>query len=183
MGDQPKGYLNLKKYEGGSVVLLNVMTISIFIVILYFTYGIFIAKQIITSEINDLVKDVVNTMKILSPDRLWGEFVDSSKMLSFDPNKETDNIVRKANNEIVKKAAIALGVGSVVIIILILVLWNRCNRRFNFKKMGREMVGFVVIVALVEISFYTFIVRNYLIVDPNFIKKLLILKMKEYANG
>ncbi len=95
--------MHINKSELLSKVLINVLFISIFIVVFFFTYGSYIEKKIVIEQMNFLSRDIKNLFGLLGKNinKTISEKLNNLKMPNLD---EEDLKVRKNNNQIKKDA-------------------------------------------------------------------------------
>lgn len=167
----------LKAFETSNVIM-HIMIISVFIGIFFFTYGAYLEKKILQNQLDFLVDDSLDSLKIFMP-----EISDSLKkplreyQIKLNPN--ADEQVDKANKQTMKKAMYAILVGFVIGIIIIYVLSKKLDMEGNTtKQFVMKLVKYnlmaLIVVGLTEFSFAAGFAQNFMSLDLNRIKKEII---------
>jgi len=139
---------------------------SMFVPILFFTYGAYIEKQIVKSQIERLIDNLTSNAKELD--------IGIPPMPHLDPNKNLDLKVKKDNDDLLKKAFITLSIGFVGGLIISMSLWKFAKQTFNFKHLVYENFSLLFLVAITELVFFGVVTKNYRTLDTNGIKKHIL---------
>jgi hypothetical protein len=173
-------------YELISKVLINVLLLSIFVSIFFFTYGTHIERLSINSQMNILANNVTDTFKItgnksnidlnnyintnlLTPDKIKNIQAEDVKALS-------------GNKPILKKVIIYIIIFTIIICIIIFTL-VKSNKLKNIKEILIESGIILIFIALTEYSFLTFIGLKFISVDTNNVKLEVIKSLQKYSNS
>lgn len=167
----------LKAFDTSNVIM-QIMIISVFIGIFFFTYGAYLEKKILQNQLDFLVDDSLDSLKIFMP-----EISDSLKkplreyQIKLNPN--ADKQVDNANKQTMKKAMYAILVGFVIGIIIIYVLYKKLDMEGNTtKQFVMKLVKYnlmsLIVVGLTEFSFATGFAKNFMSLDLNRIKKEIV---------
>ena len=167
----------LKAFETSNVIM-HIMIISVFIGIFFFTYGAYLEKKILQNQLDFLVDDSLDSLKIFLP-----EISESIKkplreyQIKLNPN--ADEEVSKANKQIMKKAMYAILIGFVIGVIIIFVLSKKLDMEGNTtKQFVMKLVKYnlmaLVVIALTEFSFAAGFAQNFMSLDLNRIKKEIV---------
>lgn len=145
---------------------------SMFVPILFFTYGAYIEKQIVKSQVQRLIDNFTSDARKLGYTIPPVSFPDSS-----DP--AMDKQIQESNDAIMKDAFTYLAVGFVAGILLSVVLWRYAKKRFNFKHLVYENFALLLLVAITEIAFFGIITRNYRTLDANEVKRFILTELAD----
>jgi hypothetical protein len=146
-----------------NIFMLSIYTM--FVPILFFTYGAYIEKQIVKDQVERLVDSFTSNVKVLGytiPD------------VNIPVDKSLDDTVKKNNTDLLKRAFTVLTVGFAGGVALSVVLWRYAKERFEFMHMVYENLGLLLLVAITEVVFFGVISRNYRSLDSNAIKKYIL---------
>lgn len=156
-------------------VLFSVLFISIFICVFFFTYAASIEKKIVVSQTRELVDDLTQGANVF-----WRHTTTLEDFVNrFDEKSSTaaDDRVRQQNKALLKEAALVIGVGASIL--LIVALWLIRVYELDWKNLVWTNVQILLIVAAVEFFFLTFIAQNFKSFDPNYVKGVIVNKLKE----
>lgn len=160
-------------YKLFSQILLTVTILATFVGVLFFTYGKNVEKEIIIKESTFIAESLANDIKIFLTKDAKEVFAVS---LVAPDMTEADANVEAENKKITSKAFSALTVVFFVGLVL----------TYIFAFFGQIPLMFVVIegmvilvfVAVTEIFFLNMIAKNYMLSDPNFVKKTVFETLK-----
>lgn len=141
---------------------------SMFVPILFFTYGAYIEKQIVKKQVVRLVDNLTSSAKDLGytiPD------------IEIPVNTSLDETVEENNRDLLKTAFLYLSVGFIGGIGLTIALWYYSKKKFNYAHMAYENLGLLLLVAITEIAFFGVVSRNYRSLDSNKIKKYILTEL------
>ena len=169
--------------------LVMVSLYTIFVSILFFTYGKYIETQVAKNNANLLVDSLTTDLKFFGIQLVPDEFHILEKVLKNlkapDMTKD-DQKIKDQNLILIKKTMLIIFGGSLTAILFGLFVWIFLLKR-PFKQYFTFIFPHVIIllifVAIVEITFFTFISKNYRSLDPNVSKKALMdTLIKEIKN-
>ena len=105
-------------------VLLNVFLISVFISVLFFTYGVYVEKNTITTQMDILAHEFSDVYKLSGEDNniKLKDYI-KTKLLSKENIKkiqEEDHHHMKGNEKIINKVKLYIGIFAGVVIFIIL---------------------------------------------------------------
>ena len=141
---------------------------SMFVPILFFTYGAYIEKDIVRKQVVRLIENLTSSVTDLGhtiPD------------IDIPISKDLDETVKESNSKLIKKAFLYLSVGFVGGIALTLGLWIYAKKNFDYKHMAYENFALLVLVAIAEIAFFGVVSRNYRTLDSNKIKHYILTEV------
>jgi hypothetical protein len=157
---------------GIEVLASNIFMLSIysmFVPILFFTYGAYIEKQIVRSQVTRLIDNFTSDATKLG--------YTIPKVTFPVPDSEMDQKVKKLNKEIMEEAFIYLSVGFIAGVALSVVLWKYAKTKFNFKHLAYENFALLLLVAITEIAFFGIVSRNYRTLDANEVKRFMLTEI------
>lgn len=157
---------------GIEVLASNIFMLSIysmFVPILFFTYGAYIEKQIVRSQVKRLIDSFTSDATKL------GYTIPKIKFPTSD--SEMDKKVKKLNDDIMEEAFIYLSVGFAGGVALSVVLWKFAKEKFNFKHLVYENFALLLLVAITEIAFFGIVSRNYRTLDANEVKRFMLTEI------
>ena len=178
--DKVKQFIDKHNFSIANIIV-HVIVIAIFIVTLFFTYGVYIEKKVFKKQIDIFVNDNLEEIKIFAPD--FAENIKSKvKNLQFKDLSKEDKIVEEANSKMIKQAIRFMlgGVGIAVILVVLIYIFsvpseNKTNFMSNSNNFIRKLIKYnilsLVFIGITEIIFLTVYGSNYEYIDNNKIKK------------
>ena len=145
----------------------NIFIISSYLVIvqaLFFTYGTYIEKQIVKTQIVRIIENLKTSANIIGV---------SIPNIDINVNKKLDAEVEKNNKELIKFAIITLVVCSLVGYMIAGYLWWR-KPNFSVSHMISRDLLLLFLILMTEILFFTVISKNYRTIDSNLIKYTIL---------
>jgi len=160
---------HLNKSKLAITVIMNVLLISLFIGIFFFTYGSYIEGKIVNNQMEFLSSDISNIV------RLFGEntnnnFKEKIKTFILPDLHEEDKKAKESNNKIMMKALKVNIFFAIAVIIAIYVIYITSKKDFSMGVLIKQNLILLLFVALTEFSFITFFVSDFVSIDPNNIK-------------
>lgn len=141
---------------------------SMFVPILFFTYGAYIEKNIVKKQVTRLIDNLTETAKDLGYD---------IPKIDIPINKDLDKVVKDSNSKLIKKAFLYLTVGFLGGLALTVGLWIYAKKNFDYKHMAYENFGLLFLVSLTELAFFGVVSRNYRTLDSNKIKHYILTEV------
>lgn len=143
----------------------------LFISVFFFTYGKYMEEQIITKQIEYLSENLNNFVEMLGPDvnLTYKKLLTSLKPVALD---EQDKQVDDINNNIIQNTIILLFCIIICYGIIMLILF-----KINLIEYLYESGLILFFIALVEFIFITYIPTQYVNIDINKLKTVLIDKL------
>ena len=161
--------------------LIQVILISSFIGIFFFTYATKIEENIVKKQCAQIIQDLSDDMKTMVPanilEKVYTQIVPNIKAPDLS---EQDADVKQKNDVLLKKVSklVIMFIASGLAIVIGLV--------WIFKiPLGEILISSgtsVIFVAIVEYSFLTFFAQNYRTIDSNFVKMKIIETLIKNAN-
>ena len=160
-------------------IIVSVLFVSTFICVFYFTYAVNVEDEVVDSQIDFIVKDLVNDLYIIPE-----EYKSQLKMViqTAKPTDMTssDESVEKNNKEIFLNAIKIVSIGFAVG--MILVYLSSLYFGFSMKDILIKNSIILVFIGLTEFTFLSVFGRNYISADPNFVKYTLIDRLQQVVN-
>jgi len=170
-----------KAFEVANVVM-SIILIGLFIGLFFFTYGLYLEKKVITTQLNYMIDDTFDAIKIFMPS-LSNDIKNSIANYNISIDKSTDKIVDDHNNTILKRAMTYILFGLIIGVIIITIIMKKLdmegmtNKEFILKLLKYNIIT-LIFIALTEYSFATFFGQNYMSINTNKIKNSVINTMK-----
>ena len=158
----------MSKAELTISILTNVLFISIFIVLFFFSYGSYIEKKVVINQMDFLSLSVADLIKHSGPEgvKKFKEVLNTTQPPNLD---DADKKVSESNKEIFKKAMYA-NLFLVAITSIIVFGIYMYDRNVNITHILIQNSIILFFVALVEMYFLTFIAGKFISIDPNRVK-------------
>ena len=156
---------NINKSELVSKILINVLLISIFIAIFFFTYGSYIEGKIVKDQMKFLSTDIKNVLNLFG-ENANNVIIEKIKMpdLSHEDKKAEEN-----NKEIKIKAFKFLSFFSLFIVGIVYMIYIK-NKSYELNKIISENLVILIGVGLTEYVFLTYFAARFISIDPNQLK-------------
>ena len=160
--------------------LVMVSLYTIFVTILFFTYGKYIEISVAKNNSNLLVNSFTSDLNFFGNNIAPNQFHQLEKILQNlkTPDMTTeDQQINQQNLTLIKHTMFIVLLGSLGAVLFGLILWV-----FLLKRPFKQYFTFIfphaiillIFVALVEMCFFFFISKNYRSLDPNVAKKAIM---------
>jgi hypothetical protein len=167
--------------EFSITIIINVLLISLFIAIFFFTYGIYIEDSIIKAQMNFLATNVSDIIK------LFGKNItnDIKKTINNLPNIDFTNVdsnIQKQNKTVKYNVLIANIIFFIFTILLVTFLYNRSSTKINLINI---LIKNFIILLFIGLTYFIFIYlygSKFIAVDPNLLYYNIIKHLKELHN-
>jgi hypothetical protein len=167
-------------------IIVSVVLISTFIPVFFFTYVSSVEKKIVKKQLENIVDELMSEVNMFLNDEqreLMKVMLNSMEMK--DLSKE-DKMVEENNNKLKKKSAMfflfLIAIASMIVGYLYFENGLTNYREEDFNIFTKEIIGLnIVMLGAVALSYFLFIrivVANYGLVDSNFIKHVMLKRMK-----
>jgi len=170
---------NINKPELVSKVLINVLFISVFIGVFFFTYGSYIEKKIVKEQMIFLSKDIQNLFS------LFGKNVNNAittklNELELPDLSHEDNKAKQNNIEIKKKAFMFLSLFSLFVAFLVYFIYTKYgNNTYELNKIISENIIILFAIAITEFVFLTYFGARFISINPSVVKLTLLKLLRE----
>jgi hypothetical protein len=153
-------------------ILLNILLISTFIVIFFFTYGTTIEKQSIKIQMEFLANNIYDDIKF-SGKNTTNLIKNYLNKYSIPDLSAEDNLISSLNKQTINKATKYILIFILVILSIVgLIYYN--NNNINLKNILIKNIIILLSIALTEYIFLSYITYYYISLDPNNIKLAII---------
>jgi len=173
--------VKLGSKEGVALIALNVGLFATFIGIFFFTFGAYIEKLVLRRQIKYILDGFIGDIKsFATPDQLQtiSRSVENLPPVSTSADKKVLDNNKALTKETFKVFGVLLG----VVLLLVGGLWISSGRAFSLSRMFVESLSLLVVVGLVELTFYSLIPAFYRSVDANFVKEIIIDNASKFAD-
>lgn len=163
-------------------ILLGVILVASFIAVFFFTYVSKVEEAVVRNQVSDNIDDLADGSRLwLGTDALQAiSNVIDNEVKMPDMTKE-DEEVRLRNKELKTKALLWFGIGiGVGLIVLLLMRWRY---KLEMKEILKFSLITLCLVALTEYLFVTIVSKNYVVVDPNYVRYLIAKNFQQYARS
>uniref|UniRef100_A0A6C0DD17 Uncharacterized protein n=1 Tax=viral metagenome TaxID=1070528 RepID=A0A6C0DD17_9ZZZZ len=161
-------------------ILINVLFVSLFIALFFFTYAAYIEKQVVTNQMKFLAGDTSNIIKLFGKNVT--EIVrDNVKNTVIPDLSHEDEIVKKSNNEIIKKV-IKINIFFAIIVSLIVyyIYIKYSNKSYDLGEIIVNNLIILFFIGIVEYSILKYFGSRYISIDTNKVKLSLLTNFKKY---
>lgn len=160
-------------------IILNITLISVVIGLFYFTYVPVIEKQIVVSEVDEVMNDIEQDIKNIIPESDLKEIGEIIKPLLKKPDMTKEDEKAKENNQkLINKAIFYLSIFTAIGIGI--TIWMIYYFNLDWKRLLKENFITLVAVAITYFTFLTFVIRNFRGADPNVVKKSIVDAFKDF---
>ena len=164
-------------------MILHILLITIFIVIIYFTYGLYLEKIIFEKQVKYIFNKLNKITKAIDPNFKFSNIKYINTLKIEDEPKVIEKI-DKHNNELKKKAGFALSImiiASLIIIILIGKKYDiidengkKIDMLTYIKTLLKMNIIVLLFISMTYISFITFVGYNYIYINDSYIVKKIL---------
>lgn len=170
--------MSINYSELSITVITNVLFISLFIGLFFFTYAAHIEEQIVKKQMEFLSETISSSVKVLGPDvsRIFKNYVNNLPELDLN---EADKTVEKMNTKTKKNALFANIIFAIFVGVCVYFIFKNSDKSFSVKDILIKNAIILVFVALTEFVFLTYFGANYISLNPNVIVYNIIKKIKE----
>ncbi len=171
-------------------IIVSVVLISTFIPIFFFTYVSSVEKQIVKKQLGNIVDELMSEVNMfLNDEQRESMKVMLNNMEMKDLSKE-DKMVEENNNKLKKKSAMFFAVLIAIASLIVGFLYFKNgltkdltkDRKVDLIIFMKEIIGLnIIMLGAVAFTYFLFIrlvVSNYGLVDSNFVKHVLLKRMK-----
>lgn len=157
-------------------VIINVLLISLFLAIFYFTYVKNIENSIFKNNIKYLSNDISSTILLAGPETYS---IIKTKIDNINiPNlSKEDEEVTINNNHILTNAINVNVIFVIVVALIVFLIYHYFDNSFNLKTIIIQNCIILCFVGLTEISYLNYFISEYISIDPNKIKLAIINKL------
>lgn len=162
-------------------VSISVLFISLFIVLFFFTYVVYIENIIIKAQMSHLANNIFSILKLFGPN-VTDKLKNNLCYLSNINLSEDDAIVEKNNNNIIIDAIIANILLIIIILIIVRYIYNKSNKSINFGNILTKNIIILIFIGLTEFCFIYFFGSKFISLNPNLVYYNIINNLKDQYN-
>ena len=150
-------------------VIINVLLISLFIGLFFFTYGAYIEKKVVKSQMNFLATDISSLIKLFgkSVNDIFKKHIQNVNVPDLSAE---DNKAASANKKTLLKAVIANIICTILVIIAVIFTYMKSKKDFSMRTLLIQNFILLIFIGFTEFSFLTFFGAKYVSINPNSIK-------------
>jgi hypothetical protein len=164
-----------------SIILVSLLAISA-INIIFFTYGKTVEEDIVVTNVKYISTNLANTINML-PEPYKSNYKNKLHNMKVEDDVDADKMVDDTNNKLLYKSLIILGVLAAVTILIFVSSFMYFDLTSDDLITIFANAGLLVLaLAIVEILFLTFIVKNFMLADINKLNHHVIMKIQEKNN-
>lgn len=167
--------------EFSITIIINVLLISLFIAIFFFTYGIYIEDSIIKSQMNFLATNISDIIKLFGPN-ITNDIKKTINNLPKIDFTNVDSNIQIKNKTVKHNALIANIIFTIFTILLVIFLYNRSGAEINLFNILIKNFIILLFVGLTYFIFIFFYGSKFISVNPNLIYYNIIKHLKELQN-
>lgn len=167
------------KSEEIAYIILTFVLAAAFIGIFFFTYISKVEGEIIQKEIDDIVSDLSKDIKFLMTTSQKKDIGEILKSVTKPDMSEVDNKVMENNKKLFKQAIYVFVIINIIGLIIVYLLWKK--HKFSMKEVLKNTFIILSLVALTELFFVTYVTKNYILVDSNYIKYTILNSLQKYS--
>lgn len=172
--------MKINKPELFSKVLINVLFISVFISLFFFTYGARIEQKVVEDQMEFLCINITNMAK-LGGKEINQQMKDYINKITVPDLSEEDKKARNNNNNIMKRIInLVIGFFIAVSFIIFGVYTQFGNKTYDLGEIVTNNFIILLFIGLTEFAFLTFFGAKFISIDPNKTKLSIIKHLREY---
>ena len=150
-------------------VLMNATFVGAFLTIFFFTYASKVESQIVTKQIKFLADDFAANINLLPSDTK--EAIRTKLQNIQLPNFEaTDNQIDSVNGKIIKQTLLVVGITLAVVLLTVYILSTQRFFNFSFWEILCKNLIILLFIGLTEFTFLNLVAKNFISIDPNYVK-------------
>ena len=163
-------------------IILSFILLATFISIFFFTYVASVEGQMVKNQIDDTIKSFLSGTKVLLPSNVRENLKAILDANLKAPDMSTqDQDTANSNKKLINQALLIFGVLLGVGVAVIGIIWY--FYRFSVFNVLKYSFLILAIIALTEFLFVTFVIKNYRLIDRNYLNYLIIDTLNSYKNS
>lgn len=158
-------------------IIVQVIMVYAFLTIFFFTYVKTVEEQIIKDQVTFLMDDLSNNLQLLPSNAqdIFKTKINEKMNIDMEDMYDLDATVEENNNAIMMQSMYILAGALGAAIVFISLMYYFYGTDVKELIISSSIV--IAAVAVVEFSFLTFLVKNYILADRNYVKKVVIDKL------
>jgi hypothetical protein len=167
-------------------IILHVVLISIFIVVLFFTYGLQLEKKILEHQLKYIFSKITRLIRAFDPTFTFKNNKQLQKIEIKDDPKDVKKI-DEHNRKLKILSAKVLGLMLIIAFITVVIIGKKYNiiddngsqldMASYLKELGKMNLVSLIFVGLTYTAFITFVGYNYIYIDDNLIVRKVLDKI------
>ena len=175
--------------EDYSEIILSIVLFVIFIVIFYFTYGLYMERKVLDKELTHIIDSLKSTTIFMDPNtKNYLKFL--LQNVKIQDNSDEDAAIESHNNKIMEKLYIAIPILFVFGIGMSYFLSTKWAAKlfgghcgtFNYRNVLLKNIIVIIMIALIEFIFITYYASEYISIDTQQVISLFLNKLIEYRD-
>lgn len=168
--------------ETAAHIIMGVVLIAAFISIFFFTYVSKIESDIVQTQMEKIVDDLTGSIDTIITEQQKEEIGQAIQNIEIPDMSQQDAAAQTNNKDLMQKAIIIfsciIGIG----LLAICLLWY-FGGKFHMSHMIIQNSIILILVALTEFGFVTFVTQNYQVIDPNYVRYLISRNLQNYVSA
>jgi hypothetical protein len=162
-------------------LIMHIGFIATLLGLIFFTYGSYIEQQVTVTQVEDLTNQYFTFLNLVITPAQKQLLNSAFSQIQQPDMSQQDSDVNNANINLRNKAIIILSILFVSCLIVAYIL--SIIFKFSYWELLKENLIIMLFILITEICFATFIAKNYLAADPNYVKLTIINSLLKYANS
>jgi len=165
-----------------SYIILSFILLATFISIFFFTYVASVEGQMIKNQIDDTMKSFLSGTKLLLPENIRAKIktILDEKLKIPDMSQQDQDSADK-NKKLINQSMLIFGILLAVGVTAIGIIWY--FYRYSFMRVLKYSFLILCVIALTEFIFVTFVIKNYRLIDQNYLNYLVIDTLDNYKKS
>ena len=164
-----KSLFSCNSVENISSVFMNALLVGLFLCVFFFTYVSSVEGDIVVNQIKFLADNFSQSVKLM-PQEIQDAIKTEINNTQLPDFTAVNTQIDASNSKIIKNSLILVGSILAGAMILIYILSTKYLCGFSFWNMLGKNLIILTFIALTEFTFLNLIPRNYMSVDPNYVK-------------
>ena len=166
---------DINKSELVSKILVNVLLITLFIGVFFFTYGSYIEGKIVKNQMEFLASNIKDSFGLFGKNTNDFIITKINEIKLPDLSRE-DKKAEENNEEIKMKAFKFLLLFSLFVVFCIYLIYvkNNNNNSYELNKIISENIIILIGIGVTEYVFLTYFAARFTSIDPNQVKKTVL---------
>lgn len=165
-------------------MILNIVLISCFVGIFYFTYAAKVEQTVIQNQVQLVVDSFTNNVSNVVDTQQYQNQINN--FLTISPTQQSnfdqmDASVAANNEKLLLWSGLFFVIFFILGIISVFFIWKK-NKDFSLLTLISRNIILLFAIALTEFSFLYFIASNYMTADTNYVKKIIIDSIRNYKS-
>jgi len=171
--------MKINKPELFSKILINVLFISIFISLFFFTYGASIEKKVVENQMDFLCINLTDMIK-LGGKEVNQQITDAVKNITIPDLSEEDQKAYDTNKNIMMQVIKLVIIFFIVVSFIVFGVYSQFgNKTYDLGEIISNNLVILFFIGLTEFSFLTFFGAKFISIDPNKTKLSIIQNLKK----